>query len=1057
MAEEVVIAIASYISEGELILTAAEAGYILAAIEIVAAIYTLREQQRRAANAQKDSYNNSLRDRYTMVRGATEPRRLVLGRQRVSGPIYFISSYGAAHVTLTYCVAIAAHEIDAIESIYFDNEQMVLDAAIGSTTANVVGVNRREQFSISTSSAVFTLQSAPAAGTVTAVAKYGTTPVTLGVSVAGSAVTVTGATAGTPGTVTISYQPAVSQYSPDLISTTETFTLNGSGNGSITLAHTPIGGAFVGYDSLISGGDNPVVDLIASSTVVGSLVTVTGGAASAVAVVSYQYFAVGSKARIRGYLGAPGQTADAGLIAALSGVWTSAHKASGVAYLVAELDFSPDAFPGGVPNLSAVVRGAKVYDPRTTLTAWSENPALLARYAALSPLCGNLATTAVNDASIIAAANICDTATAYSVNGQTYNRALYTAGLVHKSGTRPLDTLNDLTTAMAGKFVFVDGQLRVKAGSYVTPLQTLDETWLNGAQAIQIQPRANRADIFNVVTGKFVDETSDYQVLDYPRVASAPYITEDGREMPLDVQFNAVTFTGQTQQIVASMMRDARQGLRFSVLCNMRAYPVEVFDTLYVTLSRFGWVNKPFEVMDVTWSLDGGIQLTLKETSSTTWALGTTFADVDPAPNTLLPAPFTVATLAGLSVTSGASTMKQNTDGSVQNRMLASWTPFTDVGVLNGGGVEISWGLATQAEALWYRMEVSGSQSQAYLPNVHLSDIYLVKARGFNSLVRGKWSSTVKHTVVGRIGAPGNVAGLTATNVNGDGIISWTPSADPDYAFTELRVGASYAAGTRIARITGSAYLWLYTSAATYTVWAAHYNFSGVASVTPASASITLTVPTLGGLDAASGTKLGGIATGATKNIVTYSVSAPVSPVDGDIWVDTSAAQQVVKVRVSGAWQVSATYGATFGVNISGQAGTSDIAVSAVTDVLMNTIATITPTGPWTTGTSQIVRVFPAAGWYEITLTARYVVSAFTSADKLRIWFSNSGSGTNYGDSFPEYTISANSQVIMVSQSLTVNLTGGGPWQVTILTDLLNGTSAGTINNLTLRTTQIKR
>jgi hypothetical protein len=52
---------------------------------------------------------------------------------------------------------------------------------------------------------------------------------------------------------------------------------------------------------------------------------------------------------------------------------------------------------------------------------------------------------------------------------------------------------------------------------------------------------------------------------------------------------DAVTFTGQAQQVAAVSMRDARQGLRVSLLCNMRAFPVEVFDTLYVTLPRFGW------------------------------------------------------------------------------------------------------------------------------------------------------------------------------------------------------------------------------------------------------------------------------------------------------------------------------------------------------------------------------------------------------------------------------------------------------------------------------------
>lgn len=46
----------------------------------------------------------------------------------------------------------------------------------------------------------------------------------------------------------------------------------------------------------------------------------------------------------------------------------------------------------------------------------------------------------------------------------------------------------------------------------------------------------------------------------------------------------------------------------------------------------------------------------------------------------------------------------------------------------------------------------------------------------------------------------------------------------------------------------------------------------------------------------------------ATRNVVTYGASAPSNPVNGDVWVDTSASPYVIKVRVSGGWQVSSNY-----------------------------------------------------------------------------------------------------------------------------------------------------
>ena len=46
----------------------------------------------------------------------------------------------------------------------------------------------------------------------------------------------------------------------------------------------------------------------------------------------------------------------------------------------------------------------------------------------------------------------------------------------------------------------------------------------------------------------------------------------------------------------------------------------------------------------------------------------------------------------------------------------------------------------------------------------------------------------------------------------------------------------------------------------------------------------------------------------ATKNVITYSASAPSAPVNGDLWVDTSATPNLVKVRVAGAWQIGGSY-----------------------------------------------------------------------------------------------------------------------------------------------------
>jgi hypothetical protein len=764
MPYEAIVAIAE--AAGATAATAATIATWVTIAEIAAAVYTVREDARRQRNA----YNASLKDRYTMVRSTTEPRALVLGRQRVSGPVAYIGSYGTNREHLVMAVVLAAHEIDAVEAVYFDDEIVTLDGS-----GNVTGVQRDDLFTLTSTGATFTLSSQAAAGSATATVAYGSTVSSLTVSVTGDGVTATvsGGTSGMTGTVTISYLPAQSPWSRGTMTNVqETIAIDASGNGTHTLAQTPDGTVTVTYTYAPGGQDQYSNDLTPYTTVSGTSITVASSPyVSLTATINYPVIVANtSTARVKTHLGAAGQAADADMIANLSGIWDSAHTLTGLAYLVCEFDYSTDAFPNGLPNVSAAIRGAKVYDPRTGATAWSENPSLLMRHVATHALFGRLSAAQVNDAAISSAANVCDASTNYVVNGQTYTRALYTAGLVAKADQPTKAALDDLAKAMAGKWVFQNNALTVKAGSYVTPLQTLDETWLADSQGVQVQGGANRTDLINVATGKFVDASRKFVVTDFPRIEASSYLAIDGATLPLDITLNAVTFVGQAQQVIAAQMRDVRQGIRATLTCNMRAFAVEAFDTIYVTLSRFGWVNKVFEVLDTTFTIDGGIQLSLKETDSSIWALGTSFPAFDPAPNTLFPSPWQVPAVAGLACASGNGQLLTQADGVVTARMKVSWTPITDALVTTDGGIEVRYGQASQSEDQWQTVKSERGQSQVYITGLHEKIIYLVKARAFNALVKGAWCDPVLHQfVAGTSQIPtGSIVAGAATSILSD-------------------------------------------------------------------------------------------------------------------------------------------------------------------------------------------------------------------------------------------------------------------------------------------------
>ena len=118
-------------------------------------------------------------------------------------------------------------------------------------------------------------------------------------------------------------------------------------------------------------------------------------------------------ARVNKHLGESYQTADTDLIndtASLTdGKWTSDHKLSGIAYLYVRLTWDTEKFPSGIPNISAVIKGKKVLDTRTSTTAYSANPALCLRdYLTDSAVGMGMDATEIDVTAINAAANICD-------------------------------------------------------------------------------------------------------------------------------------------------------------------------------------------------------------------------------------------------------------------------------------------------------------------------------------------------------------------------------------------------------------------------------------------------------------------------------------------------------------------------------------------------------------------------------------------------------------------------------------------------------------------------
>ncbi|MGL4574628.1 MAG: phage tail protein [Burkholderiaceae bacterium] len=399
---------------------------------------------------------------------------------------------------------------------------------------------------------------------------------------------------------------------------------------------------------------------------------------------------------------------------------------AGVALLLIQASYSQDIFPSGLPRISAVVRGARVTDPRNNVTAWSENPALIAWDWARYPYGGARPTPQLVQSDFVAAANVCDVVTNFSLaGGGTETRPLYQCGMVVPLDLSPQDTLDQMVRAMAGRWAWAGGKLRVVAGSYRAPVFTIDESMVSDAQPIEFLAQVATSELFNVGRTYFADAAQGYLEANIPEVRSAAYIAADGgEELVRETRLPSVTRGVHAQHITHVDMRDLRDGLTFKCPLKFAAYQLEVFDTVAVNLPAYGWSNKVFEVMSWGFSLQSAVVCELKEHSAVTYQPNAGLGVIDAAPNTSLPDPRNISPVLALSVSPITETQA---DGQIITKALALWNPSTDVRVLSSGYTVIEW------------QQASPEPEQVAWQNVSMQGVALfnVSARRINSFTPG--------------------------------------------------------------------------------------------------------------------------------------------------------------------------------------------------------------------------------------------------------------------------------------------------------------------------------
>ena len=375
----------------------------------------------------------------------------------------------------------------------------------------------------------------------------------------------------------------------------------------------------------------------------------------------------------------------------------------------------------------------------------------------------------------------------------------YTASGVIDTDLTPKDIIEDLLSAMAGRFVWTGGTFRILPAAFRSPTLDLDESDLMGP--LTVRTRHSRRQRFNAVKGIFATQLAVGEATDYPSVIDAGFATADGGTRIFADRDRPFTSRAATAQRLGKIEL-GRHRREFAVdfpttLKGLRAVPGTV---VRLSNTRRGWVNKTFEVVEQEDSFYGdgdpkvqGVTLRLIETDALIYAFDPATDETIKPPKPVPPggSPFTVAPPTAVIVESGTAALYTRLDGTIGSRLKITWTAPADAFVTSGGRIDIR--VKPSANVDWEPQQpVLGNQTLAYVLDVQDGVDYDTELTSANALgVRSDQPVTVlNHTVIGKTARP-SVIPFLAAQQKGDVVnMEWGQIADLDRNGATIRFAA---------------------------------------------------------------------------------------------------------------------------------------------------------------------------------------------------------------------------------------------------------------------------
>lgn len=520
---------------------------------------------------------------------------------------------------------------------------------------------------------------------------------------------------------------------------------------------------------------------------------------------------------ITSYAGTSGQTVNATLVAAYAShgiTFTDAFP--GIAYSVVAV---PADATDGFPQVSAIIRGRKLYDPRTTLTTYSDNPALVLADFIQSNLYGM--NRSVDWASVIAVADICD-----ELIGGEKRRKI---GLVIDSPSTCASWIEALRAYASCVLSQEGGYVRLAPDYIVASSATFNASNIV-ANSLSLKKRGIQQ-IPTLVDVKYTD-TSIIPWSEKSAIAKLSGVdagTTPRRESQISLP-GIHRYSQAYREAIERLNKLNLSDLLVDFLAFDEAIEVQVGDVITVS-HPIGLTDKLLRVTSVTSDSPGRWRISSAEYDPAAYS---NIVQTEPTYlDTELPNPAAPPALSGLVTT---EEVYQLDNGTYSSRVRATWTA-ADYSYLSHYRVEIY-----QAGVL---MQTTTAMSSTYAsPSMQEGLEYVVKVAAVTSIgAVGAWAQS-NLTIQGKYLIPGDVPSVQVFEAGGRVYVSWGAAIDLDIWRYEVRYGptaGTWDAATLIDRVDALRLSSDQIPVGVWKIWIKALDSVGQYSTTPAAATVTVT------------------------------------------------------------------------------------------------------------------------------------------------------------------------------------------------------------------------